>query len=138
MNPDMLEMIKKSEANYSSYLIDPFMKIVSDFVEANKCFYQIGEYKLEAIHKGIKRRHDVRLENTSYNADGCHMSTVAGEYIELSFLEVSGSIIETSQARFTKDHVKAGFGALALLQEIGHLFKLGSIETFSSILVSYL
>lgn len=138
MNPKVLEMMKKREANYCSYLIDPLMKIINEFVVDNETFYQIGEYKLEAIRMEIKRRRALELANTSYNADGCHTCTLAGKYIELSIIEVSGSISETSQARFTKDHIKAGFGAIALLQEIGHIFKFGSLETFSTILVYFI
>lgn len=50
MGPSMLVMIEKREANYSSYLIDPLMKIVGSFSENKTCYYQIGEYKLEAIN----------------------------------------------------------------------------------------
>lgn len=138
MDPNILVMIEKSEANYSSYLIDPLMKIVGGLSEKKNCYYQIGEYKLEAINKEIKRRRDAKLMNTSYNADGCHTSLIGSEFIELSIVEVSGSFSESSQARFTKDHVKAGFGMLSLLQEIGHLFKYGSIDTFSTVQVYFI
>lgn len=66
------------------------MKIVNEFVEKTRyAFTRLGEYTLEAIYKEIIKRHDVKLANTtSYNADGCHTSTVAGKCIELSVVEV--------------------------------------------------
>lgn len=53
--------------------------------------------------------------------------------VEVSLLEVSGSLSETNMGRFTKDHIKAGFGILALLQEIGY----GLLDTFASILIYF-
>lgn len=71
---------------------------------------------------------DNKLKYSSYNSDGCHTSAVFQRLIELPVIKVSGSFSETSQARLTKDHVKACFGALAVLREIGHLLTNGYLK----------
>ncbi|KAI7896303.1 uncharacterized protein EV154DRAFT_389809, partial [Mucor mucedo] len=56
---------------------------------------------------------------------------------ELSLLKISGGIEEESQGRLTKDHGKAGFGILSMLQRIGYMFPYGSLETFSTMLLYF-
>ncbi|KAG2233989.1 hypothetical protein INT48_006481 [Thamnidium elegans] len=132
MDEKKLKLINKRESNLSYYLIWPLMEAVS-----SKVSFEVGEYKLVAIHNEIIRRNDDILKNLNYNADDCHTCHINKKYIELSLLEISSKFSEKNEAKFTKDHVKAGFGALAILQEIGHIFCFGSLETFSSILVYF-
>lgn len=132
MDQNIVRLMKKGESNLSHYLIWPLMQVISASVS-----FEVGEYKLEAIRNEIIRRNDDLLKNLNYNADGCHTSFINKNNVEVSLLEISGSFSETSQGRFTKDHIKAGFGALALLQEIGNLFHYGSLDTFSAILVFF-
>ncbi|OBZ83010.1 hypothetical protein A0J61_08944 [Choanephora cucurbitarum] len=129
--------MKKSEANYSEYFIWQLLKAVSKFSSNSSLFFQIGEYKLESIKHEIERRNDDKLKDCSYNADGCHTTIVGGKNVELSLLEVTGAFGITDVSRGTKDHIKGCFGALAMLQEIAHLFSFGSIEAFYSIRVFF-
>lgn len=133
MDEKKMMLIREGEGNHSFYLIWPLMEVVS-----KKVLFEVGQYKLMAIRNEIIRRNDEVLKPLSYNADGCHIATIASKSFEVSLLEISGSFSERSEGRFTKDHIKAGFGALALFQEIGHIFSFGSFETFSSVLVYFI
>lgn len=129
--------LKKSEANYSEYFVWQLFKIVTKFINNSSLCFQIGEYKLESIKHEIDRRGEEKLKSCSYNADGCHTAVVGGKTIELSLLEVTGAFGFSDIARSTKDHIKGSFGTLALLQEIGHLFEFGSLDTFQKIRVYF-
>ncbi|KAG2231924.1 hypothetical protein INT48_001438 [Thamnidium elegans] len=91
--------IKSPLQPYNEEIIKAFgCGSVADFAKEVKLFKanhkQVNAAKF--ISKIGQGRHDVKLVNTSYNADGCHTSTVAGKCIELSVVEVSGSINETN------------------------------------------
>ncbi|KAG2229931.1 hypothetical protein INT48_001197 [Thamnidium elegans] len=55
-----LKLIQKGEPNFSHYLIWPLMEAVS-----SQFSFEIGEYKMKAIHKEIARRNDEMLINLS-------------------------------------------------------------------------
>lgn len=59
------------------------------------------------------------------------------ERLELSLLEVNGPFGFSDIPRSTKDHIKRSFGTLAILQEIGHFFEFGSLDTFQKIRVCF-
>ncbi|KAG0755640.1 hypothetical protein G6F35_007375 [Rhizopus arrhizus] len=138
MNIQKLKWIKKSEANYSEYLVWQFMKQVTNAIESDFICFEMGEYKLKSISLEILRRNDSQLKSCSYKADGCHSVIINDNFIELSLLEFTGKFDLSDLARSTRDHVKGSFSALSLLQQIGHLFKYASLETFSSILVYFI
>ncbi|KAI8641277.1 hypothetical protein BD408DRAFT_433481 [Parasitella parasitica] len=137
INAQIQLWLKKSEANYSEYFVWQLFKIVSRFIDNSIVCFQIGEYKLESIKHEIDRRGDEQLKSCSYNADGCHIGVIGGKTIELSLLEVTGAFGYSDVSRRTKDHIKGSFGTLALLREIGHLFELGSLDTFQKIRVYF-
>lgn len=130
--------IRQSEANYSGYMIWELLKIVTKFSSNQTLCFEVGEYKVQAIKNEIIRRGDNELKSCSYNADGCHTALIGGRKIELSILEVTGQFGLLDIARSTQDHVKGGFGILAVLQEIAHVFEFGSLDTFSSIRIYFL
>lgn len=131
------QWIKQNEANYSEYFVWQLFKIVTKFSSNNSLCFQIGEYKLESIKHEINRRDDEKLKSCSYNADGCHTGIVGGKIVELSLLEVTGPFGCSDSPKSTKDHIKGSFGTLSLLQEIGHLFEFGSLDTFYKIRVYF-
>ncbi|KAI8354672.1 hypothetical protein BD560DRAFT_449601 [Blakeslea trispora] len=130
--------IQKTEANYSGYFVWELFKIVTKYSIESSLFFQIGEYKLDAIKHEIQRRDDNILKGCSYNADGCHTATIGNKTVELSLLEVTGPFGQFDDARSVKDHIKGSFGALSLLHEIAYLFEFGSLETFCSIRVYFI
>lgn len=103
---------------------------------SNLCFH-IGEYKVQAIKNEIIRREESELKGSSYNADGSQTVCIGGRKIELSILEVSSRFGRDDDAKTTQDHIKGGFGVLALLQEIAYVFKFGNLETFEKIRVFF-
>ncbi|RCH90628.1 hypothetical protein CU097_012133, partial [Rhizopus azygosporus] len=92
-------------------------KIVTKFTNNDSICFQIDEYKLESIKHKIHRR--------------------GGKAVELSLLEVTGPFGSSSLSRNTKYHIKRSFGTLTLLQQIGHLFELRSLEKVSNLLEPY-
>lgn len=77
------------------------------------------------------------MKSCSCNADGCYTVVIGERTVELSLLEVAGAFGYSDVSRSTKDHIKESFGTMALLQEIGHIFELGSLETFHKIRVCF-
>jgi hypothetical protein len=131
------QWIRKSEANYSEYFVWQLFKTVTKFINNDSLCFEIGEYKLESIKNEIVRRGDDKLKACSYNADGCHTCILGGKAMEFSLLEVTGAFGVSDIARATKDHVKGGFGVLALIQEIAHTFEFDSISIFHQIKVCF-
>ncbi|KAL0075689.1 hypothetical protein J3Q64DRAFT_1769198 [Phycomyces blakesleeanus] len=137
VNAQKQQWIRQSEANYSGYFIWELFKIVTEYSHNKTLCFEVGEYKVQAIKNEIIRRGDKELESCSYNVDGCHTALVGGKTIELSILEVTGHCGLFDIARATQDHVKGGFGVLALLQEIAHVFEFGSLDTFHKIRIYF-
>lgn len=130
VNAQKQQWMRQSEANYSGYMIWELFKIVTDYSNNKDLCFEVGEYNVHAVKNEIIRREDKELKSCSYNADGCHTALVGGRTIEHSILEVTGHFGLSDVARTTQDHVKGGFGILALLQEIAHVFEFGSLNTF--------
>ncbi|CAO3675813.1 unnamed protein product [Rhizopus stolonifer] len=120
VNAQKQQWIRQSEANYSGYLIWELFKIVTNYSNNKTLCFEVGEYKVQAIKNEIIRRDDKELK-----------------LCKLSILEVTGHFGLSDIARSTQDHVKGGFGILAVLQEIAHVFEFGSLDTFHKIRIYF-
>jgi hypothetical protein len=138
IKPLKQQLIRASEVNYSYYFVWKLFELVTGFINRYSLCFNIGEYKLESIKNEIVRRNDESLNSSYYNVDGCHTVVIEVKTVKLSLLEVTGAFGLSDISRATKDHVKGSFGALALIQEIGHLFEFGSLETFENVRVYFI
>lgn len=102
--------ISSDEASFSYYIVWPLIHAVIKAVD--KAVFHPGEYYLKAITSEFARR---RIPNNQhYKADGCVSVNINNVNHELLLLEISGHYKLEDQARFTKDHIKAGYGLLAM------------------------
>ncbi|CAO3689705.1 unnamed protein product [Rhizopus stolonifer] len=106
--------VTDEEANYSHYVIWPLLDTIIATVDELK--FHCGEYRLRSVDKELSQR-NIR-SNEYYKSDGCISTLIDGARIELVLLEVSGPFKLDDESRFVKDHVKAGYGLIAMLNEI--------------------
>ncbi|CAO3638030.1 unnamed protein product [Cunninghamella blakesleeana] len=120
--------ISNSESNFSFRIVWPLM----DLLTSDEVVFECGEYILKSMKEECKRRIDDPnvLKNSQYKSDG---SFLYNGDIEIGLLEVSGAYGNNDIKRHTKDHIKAGFGMLAMLNNLAHKYKFGSFDIFSSI-----
>ncbi|CEP18339.1 hypothetical protein [Parasitella parasitica] len=121
------------EGNYCHYVIWPLLDtIVKTVAHLN---FHCGEYRLEAVEKELARR---RIGgNHHYKADGCISVAIDGIRVELALLEVSGPFKLDDESRIVKDHVKAGYGLVAMLNGIARLYNFASFDVFSSLRIFF-
>lgn len=121
--------IASHEADFSYFIVWPLIDAVAKAVNGAK--FNPGEYHLEAIAAEFDRR---RIGNKQhYKADGCISLNINNAKHELVLLEVSGHYKLKDEPRFTKDHVKAGYGLVAMLNQIVYQYKYASFEIFTAI-----
>lgn len=121
------------EGNYSHYVVWPLLDTIVNSV--TRLNFHCGEYRLEAVDKEIARR---RIGgNHYYKADGCISAVIDGVRIELVLLEVSGPFKLDDESRIIKDHVKAGYGLVAMLNGIARLYNFASFDIFSSLRIFF-
>lgn len=126
--------VTDEEANYSHYVIWPLLgTIIATVDELN---FHCGEYRLGAVDKELSRR-NIR-SNEHYKSDGCISTLIDGIRIELVLLEVSGPFKLDDESRFVKDHVKAGYGLIAMLNEIAYTNKFASFGVFTTVRIFFL
>jgi hypothetical protein len=126
--------VTDEEANYSHYVIWPLLDtIIATVDELN---FHCGEYRLGAVDKELSRR-NIR-SNEHYKSDGCISTLIDGIRIELVLLEVSGPFKLDDESRFVKDHVKAGYGLIAMLNEIAYTNKFASFDVFATVRIYFL
>ncbi|ORE07911.1 hypothetical protein BCV72DRAFT_225799 [Rhizopus microsporus var. microsporus] len=80
------------------------------------------EYRLRSVDKELSRRNIRSNEHCKY--DGCILTLIDGVRIELVLLKVTGPFKLDDESRFLKDHVKAGYGLIVMLNEITTLTNL--------------
>lgn len=125
--------IADEESNYSHYVAWPLLGTV--ITSINRLKFHCGEYRLKSVSQELALR---KIRNQHYKADGCISAAIDGAHIELVLLEVSGPYKCDDESRFTKDHVKAGYGLVAMLNEIANTYKFASFDTFSAIRVYFI
>ncbi|CAO3637886.1 unnamed protein product [Cunninghamella blakesleeana] len=120
--------ISNSESNFSFRIVWPLMELLT----SEEVVFECGEYILKSMKEECKRRIDDShvLKNSQYKSDGCFLYN---DNIEIGLLEVSGAYGNNDIKRHTKDHIKAGFGMLAMLNNLARKYKFGSFDIFSSI-----
>ena len=126
--------VTEQESNYSHYVIWPLLDTIVATVDDLK--FHCGEYRLRSVDKEFSRR-NIR-NNQHYKSDGCISTLIDDAHIELVLLEVSGPFKLNDESRFTKDHVKAGYGLIAMLNEIAHIYKFASFDVFTSVRIFFL
>ncbi|KAI7897807.1 uncharacterized protein BX663DRAFT_490537 [Cokeromyces recurvatus] len=102
--------VTDQESNYSHYVIWPLLDTVVATVD---------ELKFHC-------------------ADGCISALIDDVRIELVLLEVSGAFKLDDESRFIKDHVKAGYGLIAILTESAYTYKFASFDVFTTIRIFFL
>lgn len=82
----------------------------------------VDEQRLLYRLKSIDREYSCRnsRNNQHYNADGCISTVIDNNRIELALLEVSSAFKFDEEGKITKDHVKAGYGMIAMLNDIAY------------------
>lgn len=76
--------------------------------------------------------------NEHYKSVGCILTLIDGVYMELLLLEVSGSFKLDDESRFVEDHVKAGYGLVAMLNEIAYTYNFASFDVFTTVRIFFL
>ncbi|KAG2228469.1 hypothetical protein BDF21DRAFT_376012 [Thamnidium elegans] len=120
--------VTDQESNYSHYVIWPLLDAIVTTV--NNLNFHCGEYRLKSVDKELSRR---SICSQHYKSDGCISTVIDNTRIELAILEVSGPYKLDEQSRFTKDHIKAGYGLIAMINEIAYLYKYASFDIFTKV-----
>jgi hypothetical protein len=126
--------ITDQESNYSHYVIWPLLDTVIATVDELK--FHCGEYRLGSVDKELSRKNICNSQY--YKSDGCISTLIDDVRIELVLLEVSGPFKLDDESRFIKDHVKAGYGLIAMLNEIADTYKFASFDVFSTVRIFFL
>ncbi|KAI8643567.1 hypothetical protein BD408DRAFT_442431 [Parasitella parasitica] len=126
--------VTDQESNYSHYIIWPLLDVVVATVDELK--FHCGEYRLGSVDKELSRK-NIR-SNQYYKSDGCISTLIDDARIELVLLEVSGPFKLNDESRFIRDHVKAGYGLIAMLNEIAHTYKFASFDIFTTVRIFFL
>lgn len=88
------------------------------------------------MNKKLFRR-NIR-SNQHYKSDGCISTLIDGVCIDLVLLEMSDPFKLDDESRFVKDHVKAGYGLIAVLNEIAYTYKFASSDVFNTLRIFFL
>ncbi|CEG76747.1 hypothetical protein RMATCC62417_11604 [Rhizopus microsporus] len=126
--------VTDEEANYSHYAIWPLLDTI--IVTVDKLKFHCDEYRLRYVDKELSRR-NIR-SNEHYKSDGCISTLIDGVRIELVLLKVSGPLKLDDESRFVKDHVKAGYRLIAMLNEIAYTHKFASFDIFTTVRIFFL
>ncbi|KAI9362617.1 hypothetical protein BD770DRAFT_315784 [Pilaira anomala] len=126
--------VTDEEANYSHYVIWPLLDTI--IVTVDKLKFHCGDYRLRSVDKAFSRRNI--HSNEHYKSDGCISTLIDGVYMELVLLEVSGPFKLDDESRFVKDHVKAGYGLVAMLNEIAYTYNFASFDVFTTVRIFFL
>ncbi|GAN09074.1 hypothetical protein MAM1_0242c08596 [Mucor ambiguus] len=122
-----------NETCFSYYVVWPLIHAVTKAIDG--ATFNPGEYYLRAISCEFARR---KISNNQhYKADGCISVKVKDIKHELVLLEVSGPFKLENEGRFTKDHVKAGYGLVAMLNQIAYQYEYASFDVLTGVRIYF-
>lgn len=115
------------EISYNYRILWPILDSLSELILATK--FQPGEIRLKAICEELKLLN--KDNNDYYNADGVILNTKHN--IEIAILETTGPLLISNNQKETQDYIKAGYGLVSILHNMGRIFSYGDFGIFKKI-----
>lgn len=120
------------EVNLNVRIIFPIVQSLARSMDNMK--FLPGETRLKAVGKELK----LLLNDTThyYNADGT--LSLRSSKLEIALLETTGKLNVEDRPKEVKDYIKAGYGLLSMLHNIGRLYHYADFQIFKMVSVYFI